>query len=213
MMLGAIWFVSGYAIVSNIFPLDMTIAERWLYFPMIGALVYLAGLAGAVPMRVMPLALASLAITIAFTLRTIARTADWRDGLSLYRHDSAISKNSFDLENNLGVELFRIGRYEAAKAHFERSIALQPAWYFAYNNLGAVYERQANNQRAKELYLRTLDISDYYLAYENAAVLTLREGNLEEAKQLAERGLKKLPGNARLRLILSEINAKLKKEL
>lgn len=210
MLLGAVWFVSGYFVISNIFPLDMTIAERWLYFPLIGIMVFLAGLLTALPQHTMRYILILFVIIIpVLAIRTMMRNADWKDGLTLYRHDRAVSINSFDLENNLGVELFRIGRYNEAKTHFERSLALQPTWYFAANNLGAVYQRQGDTKRAKELYLQALSASDYYLAYENAASLMLREGNLEEARAFTEYALKKLPGNQTLRLILSQTYAKL----
>jgi hypothetical protein len=32
------WFTGSLGLVLNIFPLDMTVSERWLYFPLIGFL-------------------------------------------------------------------------------------------------------------------------------------------------------------------------------
>ena len=43
---------------------------------------------------------------------------DWRNGLSLFSRDIR-EDSSFDLQNNMGVELFRVGRYAEAKKYFE----------------------------------------------------------------------------------------------
>lgn len=213
-LFGLIFFLLGFALVSNIIPLDMTVAERWIYFPSVGLIIILSGLMHAVSNRtkVTVILLLIFSVTIAlFGLRTIIRNSNWHSGLSLYSHDIKISKNSFDLENNLGVELFRKGDYEEAKVHFENSIALQPKWYFAYNNLGAVFEQEKNYQKAKELYYKTLGISDYYIAYENiAGILLFRDNNPAKAKEFSQNALKKLPQNGKLWLNLALSNYELK---
>ncbi len=204
---GLIWFIFGFGLISNIFPLDMTIAERWIYFPSIGLFIVLSALLAHLPetRKLKMVILIVLAIFLsALSVRTIIRNSNWYDGYSLYSHDINISKNSFDLENNLGVELFRRGDFKNAKVHFEKSIALQPKWYFAYNNLGAVYEHEGDYQRAKNLYFQTLKYGDYYLAYENiAGILLYRENNPQSAKEFCQESLKKLPNNSKLWLILA----------
>lgn len=220
LLLGFFWFLLSFAFISNLIPLDMTIAERWLYFPSIGFLFILAGILEYLkPRKVSPCEADSKAfiftiiilflITPLLSIRTVLRNRNWQDGLTLYSHDIQISRNSFDLENNLGVELVRAGKFPEAKKHFERSISLQPKWHFAYNNLGVVYEREGNPAKAKELYLKTLEMSDYYLAYENAAFLILREGNAKEAKDFTEKALSKLPNNPKLWLTLAVSHYKL----
>lgn len=211
---GLCWFVVGFGLVSNIFPLDMTIAERWIYFPGIGLFLVLAGVTDIVLDKSRKSILFIFAIFLivlaAFSLKTIIRNADWHDGYTLFSHDVNISKNSFDLENNLGVELFRRGDFKGAKVHFENSITLQPKWYFAYNNLGAVYEQEKNHQKAKELYYKTLAISDYYIAYENiAGILLFWEDDPAGAEEFAQTALKKLPQNGKLWLILALSDYKL----
>lgn len=212
--LGLLWFFFGFGLISNIFPLDMTIAERWLYFPIIGLMLVFAGTTNwflATKTRFATPLLIILILTISgLGIRTVFRNANWHDGLTLYNHDIKISQNSFDLENNLGVELFRNGQYAESKKHFERSIELQPKWYFAYNNLGAVYEQEKNYAKARELYQETLKRSDYYLAYENlASILLFADNDPKSTKDFAEAALKKLPQNARLWLILALAEDKL----
>lgn len=206
-ILGIVWIVLGLGPVSNIYPLDMTVASRWLYFPFVGFLILFAGLLQVLSKNKISLFVAVLLIICLYIpplfVRNIVRNSDWKNGLTLYSHDLKIMGDSFDLENNLGVELVRANRYEEAKGHFLRSIELQPKWHFTQNNLGAVYEHEGDYAKAKQQYLKVLESGDYYLAHENLANLLLFHESTESAKIAAENSLKKLPNNSRLWLILA----------
>ncbi|MFA6513113.1 MAG: tetratricopeptide repeat protein [Patescibacteria group bacterium] len=169
-----LWYLIGLLPHLQIIPLNMTVAERWLYFPMIGLL----GMGGAMmtqlkikseKLRIITLSITIIIILI-FSGRSFIRIMDWRNGLSLFsrdiRHDS-----SFDLQNNMGVELFRVGEYTRAKKYFETSVKLAPYWWVNWNNLGVIYEREKNYQKAKEYYQKAIDNGQYYLAYENLSKL------------------------------------------
>lgn len=208
-LFGLAWFLIAFGLVSNIFPLDMTIAERWLYFPLIGLILVLAGLLNKLKLNSY-IILSALFIALILGVRTMVRNSNWANGLALYTHDIQISKNSFDLENNLGVEQFRSAQFQQAKTHFENSIKLQPKWYFSYNNLGAVYEHDGDYTKAKEYYLKTLSFSDYYLAYENlAGIYLFQDRDFKKAHDFSSEALKKLPLNPRLWFILGLADYKL----
>lgn len=202
-----LWFSACLAFVLNIFPLDMTFAERWLYFP----LVAFIGLASTLVLETkkkpsLPANLLFLTFAILillFSFRTFRRCFNWRDGLTLFSHDVTLSRDSFDLENNLGVELFRAGRVGEAKVHFEKSIKLEPGWWFPYNNLGAVYAREGDWQKAKEFYQKSIEIADYYVAYENLCSLMLAHLPLKETIAFCEEAVAKLPQNSHLRKVLA----------
>lgn len=201
------WFLGSLSLVLNIIPLDMTVAERWLYFPLIGFLGVLGslgtlGILGAGKAKNLGVFLA-MAIIIGFSGRTMLRNFDWKNGLTLYGHDVQFNEEAFDLENNYGVELFRVGQIEEAKKHFQRSIELYPRWWFTYNNLGAVYERDGDWQKAEEFYQKSLEISDYYLAYENLGFLLLRVGKKQEAETFLRTALGKFPHNSRLKVAMA----------
>ncbi len=208
------WFLLGIApVIQPFVPLDMTIAERWLYFPAIGVFLFLCVLAtqalGA--LRKISRKLATIGITFIiiiifiFGARTIVRTFNWRNGLALYGHDIQYSQNSFELENNYGVELFRAGKIPEAKAHFEKSIILQPNWTYSRNNFGAVLESERKLNGALAEYKKSIELSDYYLAYENEASLLLRMGKQAEVETFIENALLKLPYNSKLNFFLAII--------
>ncbi|MEK7521517.1 MAG: hypothetical protein AAB599_01805 [Patescibacteria group bacterium] len=166
------WFLISYLPVSNIiFPLDMSFADRWLYFPMIGLL----GLIGVLLLRVKYKLFLSVLVLLFFSValfstRTIVRNTNWRNGLTLYSHDVRINDN-FDLNNNYGVELFRNGDIENAKMHFEKSISQRPEWNVPHNNLGATLEREGDLEGAKKEYKRSVELGDYYLSFQNLAAI------------------------------------------
>ena len=208
------WFIFGLGLHLQIFPLDMTVADRWFYMAEVGLL----GMAGILILDLKPVIsrfslflffLAAIVLAV-FSIRTISRSLDWRNGLTLYSKDERITPNSFDLENNLGVELYRVGRIQEAKTHFERSVEIAPFWWTNWNNLGAVYEREKNIEAAKEAYLTAIKNGQYYLSYENVAKITFfGENNPEEARKFVKDSLKILPQNSTLWLILALSNYKL----
>jgi len=205
-----IWQIAGIGLHLQIIPLDMTVAERWFYFPIIGILgiigtiiqkFYLKG--DRLPAVKIINGAVLLAIIIIFSLRTIIRNTNWQNGPSLYSHDIKISKNAFDLENNLGVEFFRVGRYGEAKIHFENSIQLAPHWWTNWNNLGVIYEKEKDFQKAEEFYQKSINNGEYFLAYENLAKLMLFHQDAETARNFCRKALKKLPSNSNLWLMLA----------
>jgi len=190
------------SLILNIFPLDMTLAERWFYLPMIGLLgmmVFLLNKRIKKFVWLEKIILPAFLVTILLlSLRTIIRANDWRNGLTLFSHDIQYTPDSFDLNNNLGVELFRAGNLEKAKPYFERSIELEPKWWTPYNNLGAVYQQERDLKKARELYEKSIEKGNYFLAYENLAFIVLKEEEPEEAIKIINQSLTVLPYNLRL---------------
>ena len=191
----------------------MTVAERWLYFPMIGLLAFISyilfQLKDGLP-RIGQKFLFAFIILILLLLgaRTVLRNENWKNGLTLFSHDIQYSKNSFDLENNYGVELFRVSKFDEAKEHFEKSIELQPKWTYPHNNLGAVLERSKDLEGALTEYKKATELSDYYLAYENIGGILLKMNKYSEAKDFLSQSLLKFPRNANLKWQLALVYLK-----
>lgn len=191
------WISFSIFLILNIYPLDMTIAERWLYSPMIGLL----GLTGVIGMQfknnniksIIPIVL--LFLVPFFMVRATIRSFDWKDNLSLFSHDVNYAPDSFDIQNNLGVALIRNGDQKNAKVHFERSIELSPEWWTPYNNLGVIYQREGNLENAKKLYSLSIDKGNYYLAYENLAQIKYATEETKDVLPFLDKALTHLPNN------------------
>lgn len=197
-----LWFLFSISLVLNLFPLDMTISERWLYLPMIGllgigVLILNWGSERWVWVnKALPFVL--LVVFLLLVTRTIIRSGDWRNGLRLYSHDIKHAPNSFGLQNNLGVEYFRQGDFQKAEFHFQRSIELETDWWTPYNNLGVIYERKGELEKARELYEKAIEKGNYYLAHENLAFLLLKEEEPKEAIEIIKKSAAVLPLNLKI---------------
>ena len=192
-----LWALAGLALHSQILvPLDGTFADRWFYFPGAGLIGMLATVLTKElrPTR----AKAALAIIIIgiFAGRSFNRSLDWKDAYTLYSHDIELMPESYDLQNNFGVELFRRGQVSEAKTHFEISTGLAPHWTVNWNNLGTVHWRAGDLKAAENDYRRSIENGTYYMAFENYAGLLLKEDRSEDARNfLEQRALLLFPGN------------------
>ena len=205
-----LWFLIGLVPHLQIIPLNMTVAERWMYFSMIGLL----GMIGAVCKKDPSHVLKSLRMTkysfrmtvgviiiTLFFLRSFMRTVDWHSGLALYSSNISIT-SSFDLQNNMGVELFRVGKYAQAKKYFEKSVKLAPYWWVNWNNLGASYEQEKNFDKAAECYKKSLQNGTYELASENLArILVLHGRDKKKATDFLKKAVSLFPESETLNML------------
>lgn len=197
-----LWFFLGLLPYFQLIPLSATVADRWLYLPSIGLIGLILMFLERFPKRVVTVVCGT--VILVFSLLTIQRSLQWKNGLTLFAHDVSVNPRSFDLQNNYGVELFRTGAVDQAKGAFERSITLNPRWWVSLNNLGAVVEREGNVSGAKALYEQSIQAGDYYLAYENLAKLLLfRQKTHQEARDLSAKALKAFPASANLWMVLT----------
>ena len=208
-----LWFILGLGLHSQIFPIDMTVADRWFYFPAVGLL----GMLGILVLQInhwnQKIILVILSfIIVGLSAKTFIRIFNWKNGLTLYSHDIKFSQNAFDLENNLGTELFRAGQITEAQKHFARSTELSPDWWTNWNNLGVCMERAGDLATAGIYYRRAITNGRYYLAYQNLAGILIKQKKYNEAKQFLEtEALPALPYNQTLRsqyLYLQQIPVK-----
>jgi tetratricopeptide (TPR) repeat protein len=144
-------------------------------------------------------------ILTALSIKTLVRSNDWRDNITLYTHDLKVSKDSFALESVLGLQLMKQGKLTQAKSHIEKSINLFP--YFSnYDDLGEVYVALGDYKKAKQAYEQALNYGDYYIIYEDLAGLTLVIGDYKSNLKIIDKGLAKYPKDSRIWLYLAIIS-------
>lgn len=205
----SISFFIGMSLHLHIIPLDMTVADRWFYLPMIfllgllGVLFSIVNFANWQQFFRKIFAIIILLVFLLLSCRAVLRIRNWKDGLSLFLHDVQHVKNSFDLENNAGTELVRAGRNEEAMIYFARSIELLPDWWINWNNLGVMQQERGDSEEARRSYQQAITNGNYHLAYENLASLLLVYYELEEAHQFLLEAVRVLPYNHQLRLFLA----------
>lgn len=207
------WFsfalVIGLGMHSQLVPLDMTVSDRWLYFPLFAFLGAAAVLMERAKIRANTILAIAILVIVLFSGRTFFRVLDWKDGLTLYQKDEPLASGNFDFENNLGVYLHWAGRHKEALPHYVRSTKIAPHWWTNWNNLGVSYQMNGQEKKAEEAFLKAIKNGDYYLAYENYALLLLKQKRYPELKIfLQEKALPKFPYNERLYQIYQFVEEK-----
>lgn len=214
-----IWFIIGLGLHSQILSLDMTVADRWFYFPILG-LLGMIGVSTKFLIDKYPqitkqksllsfFTIISILIIIGLSLRTFTRNFNFKDNLTLYEHDTRYPPKSYMLENDLGDELFHAGQIDQAKTHFETSIALK-RYPGNLNNLAMYYVQKKDFPQADKLFSEALslyqtipDHKDYYYTIINYSAFLLQTAQYPKAADLSQQGLTAFPGDPKLLPILA----------
>ena len=116
----------AYLPVSNLFPLNATVAEHWLYVP--SAFLFLAGALTLARSRIPRGAiLAALALwTTLLGARTFLRQADWRDQRTFIERTIAHGGGSPRMHMNLGNVESAAGRHDLALAQYREALRRSP---------------------------------------------------------------------------------------
>jgi len=196
------WFFSGFGIITQIYPLDATVADRWFYFPLAGLLgiigVFMQSVTWHSTIKKVGV-FAGICLVLLFSVRTIIRNSNWSDGITLFSHDIKISDNP-NLEGNLAYELLLANRYTEGIYYLQKSTQAEPNASDLYD-LGSLYEQSHNYQKAIYYYSLSLKQNDGTYgnnevrknAYDGLSrILTLHQ-DPKNAKKFLERALKIYP--------------------
>ncbi len=156
-----LWFVIGMVPLLQVVPLDMTVAERFFYFPIVGLLGMLG--IGLQNLRVYynrrkTLYIAGAVIILALlSLRTIIRTFDWKNNLRLYMHDAKEENDNYFLMDTIAQELSQAGKTSEAVRYEEKSISLFPN-FLNESHLGEIYLNGKQYDKAIIVYMRAIQL-------------------------------------------------------
>jgi len=150
---GSSWFLAGYLPVSNIVPLNATVAEHWLYLPSVGFLIFLAGCAVELPSRHRKLAVALALLAIAgLSILSHTRSADWVTAETFYRRTLAAGGTSARTGVNLGLIYANRGEYARAEKIFRKVLEITPDYPIAQNNLASTLSGEGKTKEAEALF-------------------------------------------------------------
>lgn len=116
----SLWFLFGWGLHSQLIPLDGTVSDRWFYFPIIGftALLILI-INNSISIKSVTFKIIFSLICLGLVARTYHRTLDWANPISIYKADLKYNKNSFYLNNNLGLALIDENKITESIPYFQ----------------------------------------------------------------------------------------------
>lgn len=220
-----LWFILGISMLLQIFPLDMTVADRWLYFPIVGMLgmigvTILALSESKYGYRIFSNKSAAVAVTLIaaaaillLSVRTIIRNSNYRDDITQQSHDTQVQDNHL-LEAYLGINYQLKGNNARAIQHLEKSVQIRPVSFNLFT-LAFLYEATGNLSKAKEYYNQAIIAADSYASENNYrfpndtkifiryALVLLQHGEYEKAGEIAKKGLQYYPRSSILWVTLA----------
>ncbi|HEX7041671.1 MAG TPA: tetratricopeptide repeat protein [Patescibacteria group bacterium] len=218
-----LWLFLGMGMLLQIFPLDMTVADRWMYFPIVGFLGIVGILIESnnfIQKNIKIFIYAGVILIVILSVRTIIRNADWVDSITLYSHDVKVDDN-YDLEDNLGTDLAAMGYFKEALPHFLKGYKDSPHATNIYD-LGLIYDKLGNYKLAEKYYYEVLTIKDIpkesdsvvVNTYNGLSKILLLHESPEVSKALLIKAVKRYPNNGTYwaYLALSEYSLGNKKE-
>jgi len=152
-LFGSAWFILTYLPISNLFELNATVAEHWLYLPGVGFILFVAGCLMALPRPVVRLApvLACLFV-MGLSARSYVRSGDWLNSEVFYTRTLAAGGGSVRVVLNLGLVYAAKGEYRHAEALLRRALKLCPSYLIARNNLADVLQREGKTEEAERTF-------------------------------------------------------------
>lgn len=204
------WFILGLSLHLQIIPLDMTVADRWFYFPIVGLIGILGIIVTNIPLKkaaVKPLGIILMVIIIlSLSVRTYIRSLDWKDELTLYSHDVKLQDNFF-LKNSLAAAYIEIGKYKQAKPYIESSVKIYP-YMGNTNNLAIIYLSEGNIPKTKEYLQKSITHGDSNQVYQNYSNFLINYGTTEEALKFTKTAVLKYARDPELWLNLAKLEYK-----
>jgi tetratricopeptide (TPR) repeat protein len=127
---------------SSILPIQDPIADRRMYFPILGLILIAIDLFRHLKVQPKVLATAAAALLVATALATHARAEVWSDPILLWQDTALKSPNKVRAHFQLAFAYFEQGRNDLAVAEFQKSAELKPPtadllydWGLAYDAL------------------------------------------------------------------------------
>jgi tetratricopeptide (TPR) repeat protein len=150
---GAAWFLVAYLPTSNLFELNATVAEHWLYLPSVGFLIFAAGCLLELSNRSRRVAVAFACLAcLGLSARSFIRSADWVTAETFYQRTLAAGGKTLRVAMNLGQVYSSKGEYAKAEALFRRVLEISPDYTIARSNLGEALFRQGKTKEAEAVF-------------------------------------------------------------
>jgi protein O-mannosyl-transferase len=190
LLFGLLWFLI-FLIPAFIKAANMS--EHRIYLPMIGILIFIAGLIGEVKIKHIPV---FILIWIVLLLMNISHSGNFKDRLTLWQQAVKSSPSSAFNSNNLGGMYTLKSDYKMAEKYFRQAIQINPLQPLANGNLGLVLMNTNRLNEAEYYLLKENQINPLYdKAYFNLGLLYFSKGETQLGLQYFLKTISINPGN------------------
>jgi tetratricopeptide (TPR) repeat protein len=200
---GILWFFAALLPMSNLFPINATIADHWIYLPCIGIFVSLIGgisdvigrSSGAKQHILNRAAVVVFIVAVVIlSAATIKQNGIWADPIKFYRLAIKYSPSSFRAHNELGIIYMDMGDYRTAIKEYKAAVKKNPRFDQGFDNLGIAYDKNGDPELAIGAYKRALKINPRNpKIYNNLGNAYNRLNRFDEAVESYQKALRMVP--------------------
>jgi protein O-mannosyl-transferase len=180
-----LWAGLWWLPVSNLVPMSMMMADRYLYLPSIAVFIAI-GLVVDHLYRLKPrqsrmITGGLVCVCILLTLRTVTRNRDWRDSRSLWQASVDCDPRNSGAHTSLALAMLDDGDTDAAVAHFQAAVLRSPQNFVAHERLGVLLLKAERNTEAREHLQQALTLNPSPALHGNLGICAHRLGDIEFA--------------------------------
>lgn len=198
---GWCWYLGTLTPVIGIVQIGaQRMADRYMYFPMIGLLIVLVWGACALAERLRigrrAVAVSGLAAVACLTIAAHIQTGYWKNSLVLFSHAAEVAESSLAY-TKLGFEQAQAADFDRAANSFYRALKINPDYVAAHRSLGNMCLAEGDPDAAVGHLQRTirLDPEDAEAHY-NLGIILMRQGQTQAAITHYEEALRITSDNA-----------------
>jgi tetratricopeptide (TPR) repeat protein len=131
LMVGWLWYLGTMVPVIGLVQVgSQSMADRYAYIPLIGVFVMVVWrLADAADSFSLPerwRAVAVCAVLLVFAILTRRQLGFWQNELALWTHTAEVTSTNLVAEDNIGLALMDMRRYDESIVHFNNAIRIRP---------------------------------------------------------------------------------------
>jgi tetratricopeptide (TPR) repeat protein len=199
---GWAWFLGMLVPVIGIIQVGIqSMADRYMYLPMIGLLVAVVWgameLASLRPAWARLLKVAGCLCVVGFIAITVQQISYWHDSETLFLRAVRVTDRNYLAYNNLGFFKSNQGKVEEAMEFYRKSLEINPAYEDALNNMGFAFAARQQHAEALGYYEAALKVRPGHVEVHNNLGNALSElGRIDEAIGHYEFVLKQKPDHA-----------------
>lgn len=202
---GLIWLFLPLMLVLDprIFVPELLVQDRYVYLPVFGAAMLLAGgiielsarvLRGRARSAELAVIWVGLLICFGLDLITLSINPVWANGVALWEHGVKVDPSSALANVQLANEYQRLGRLPEAKDAISRAIQLRPEMTSAYLTRGVIAVRERHFENAEADFTRVLNAFPTLDApREQLALAYQQQGRFDESIALFDEGRRVIP--------------------
>ena len=199
---GIVWFFISLIPVSNIIPIAIIKADRYLYFPSVGFCLMIAwliargwtALSNLRSSKSGKLLIASGywvmigVVIVLYSFQTFQRNQDWKDSHTLWTATLETHPDSSIALNNLGLIYEDQGMHQKALALYQNVLEIHPDQEHIeriYGNIGDVYRHQKMYEEAIDYYQKALEVDPEYIpTYLGLGSISVDLGHYDNAEKI-----------------------------